>query len=135
MRVVFDTNIFVSQLLRRESVPGRAFVHMVDHGTLLCSTATLEDLGEVVRRPKFDRYAAFEVRRRFVELVGKTGELIPVVRSIRACRDLREDKFLELAVAGKAGFIVTGDGDLLALDPFECIAIMTPARFLMVRAG
>ena len=133
MRVVLDTNILVSQLLRPLSAPGRAFIHAVDHGQLLCSTETLEELSEVVGRSKFDRYAPIEERRRFVELVGAVAELVTVSRTVRACRDPRDDKFLELAVAGAADVIVSGDGDLLTLDPFEGIAIMTPARFLTVQ--
>jgi uncharacterized protein len=45
-------------------------------------------------------------------------------------RDLKDDKFLELAVNGRAGLIVSGDADLLALDPFRGISIVTPALFL-----
>jgi putative PIN family toxin of toxin-antitoxin system len=49
---------------------------------------------------------------------------------IHACRDLRDDKFLEVAVHGRADVIVTGDADLLALDPFRGIAILTPDEYL-----
>ena len=45
-------------------------------------------------------------------------------------RDRKDDKFLELAVNGNAALIITGDKDLLALDPFQGIAIITPASFL-----
>ena len=49
---------------------------------------------------------------------------------IHACRDPRDDKFLEVAVHGEADYLVTGDGDLLALHPFGKVAIVTPGRFL-----
>lgn len=62
----------------------------------------------------------------------QAGEFAHIIRAGRAQRD---DKFLEMAVAGGADVIVTGDGDLLALDPFESIAIVTPARFLTMRAA
>jgi predicted nucleic acid-binding protein len=51
-------------------------------------------------------------------------------RRIAACRDPTDDKFLELAVNGHADLLVTGDGDLLALDPFRQIPIVTPAAFV-----
>jgi len=57
-------------------------------------------------------HAAIDERRRFVDLVGKACEPAIVTR---ACRDPRDDKSLELAVAGGADVIVTGDGDLLAI--------------------
>ena len=52
------------------------------------------------------------------------------IRIVRACRDPRDDKFLEAAVNGRADFVITGDKDLLALQPFAGIAIVTPADYL-----
>jgi predicted nucleic acid-binding protein len=49
---------------------------------------------------------------------------------VHACRDARDDKFLELAVNGRAAYIISGDADLLVLHPFRDIAIMTAAEFL-----
>jgi uncharacterized protein len=53
---------------------------------------------------------------------------------LTACRDSKDDKFVELAVAGHATYIVTGDSDLLALDPFRGIQILSPSLFLGLRA-
>ena len=58
--------------------------------------------------------------------------MVQVSRAIRACRDPRDDKFLEVAVHGRADLIVTGDEDLLALNPFRGIAILAPAAYLEV---
>jgi predicted nucleic acid-binding protein len=49
---------------------------------------------------------------------------------VRASRDPKDDKFLDLAVNGRADVVVTGDNDLLALDPFRGIAILTPAAYI-----
>jgi uncharacterized protein len=57
-------------------------------------------------------------------------EVVPVVQIVTACRDPRDDKFLEAAVNGRAGVIVTGDKDLLVLHPFAGIAVLTPAGYL-----
>ena len=51
-------------------------------------------------------------------------------RAIRACRDPKDDKFLEAAVHGNADALITGDADLLALHAFHEIPILTPDRFL-----
>jgi predicted nucleic acid-binding protein len=56
--------------------------------------------------------------------------MVPITSSIRACRDARDDKLLELAVDGRADLIVTGDLDLLELHPFRGIAILTPNDYL-----
>jgi uncharacterized protein len=58
------------------------------------------------------------------------AELVAISERIAACRDPRDDKFLELAVSGHADLIVSGDRDLLALNPFREIPIVTPATFV-----
>ena len=63
-------------------------------------------------------------------LVLLRGEPVAPGRTIAICRDPKDDKYLELAAAGQADVIVTGDDDLLVLDPFEGIPIVGPAQFL-----
>jgi uncharacterized protein len=60
----------------------------------------------------------------------REAEWVEVDMRITICRDPKDDKFLELAVSGRATCIVTGDSDLLALNPFRGIAITTPQAFL-----
>jgi predicted nucleic acid-binding protein len=60
----------------------------------------------------------------------RTAERVGVVERIRACRDPDDDKFLELAVNGRADMIVSGDVDLLALRPFRGIPVLGPAAFV-----
>jgi putative PIN family toxin of toxin-antitoxin system len=55
---------------------------------------------------------------------------VEVNTQVTVCRDPKDDKFLSLAVSGGATYIVTGDKDLLALDPFQGIRILTPSDFL-----
>ena len=129
-RVVLDTNALVSRLLLPESPPGRAVRRAVDESDVLMSAATLAELADVLSRPKFDRYVTIEERQGFLRRLGEIAELVEIVSPVRACRDPRDDKFPEVAVSGGADFIVTGDADLLALDPFGGIAILTPAAYL-----
>lgn len=55
-----------------------------------------------------------------------------VTERIAACRDPTDDKFLELAVNGRGDLIVSGDGDLLVLNPFRGIPIVSPTTFLQM---
>jgi len=64
-----------------------------------------------------------------VRRIFSTAELVAIVERVTACRDPTDDKFLELAVNGRAEMIVTGDLDLLALNPFRGIPIITPMAF------
>jgi predicted nucleic acid-binding protein len=62
---------------------------------------------------------------------------VPIAERILVCRDPKDDKFLELALNGKADVIVSGDADLLVLNPFRGIPIVAPAVFVqgMARNG
>jgi uncharacterized protein len=102
----------------------------VEVAQLLVSAATMEELATVLGRPKFDPYLSIVERQEFIRLLGRIAEMVPIVRVVRACRDPRDDKFLEVAVNGRANFIITGDGDLLELNPFMHIAILSPAAYL-----
>jgi putative PIN family toxin of toxin-antitoxin system len=129
MRVVVDTNIFISAALKEKSLPGMA-AHVVEEScVLLKSPATERELFITLARP---RLAPLIPPAFHVWLTGlfAAAELVPIAERIAACRDAKDDKFLELAVNGHADLIVSGDRDLLALNPFRDIPIVTPAIFV-----
>lgn len=127
---VLDTNVLVSRLLVPKGVAGRAVDHALARGILLVSEETLGELVEVLGRPKFDPYLSQEDRRHFVELLGGVARMVPITRRLRACRDPKDDKFLDVALNGEAKAIITGDRALLELDPFHGVRIVGPADFL-----
>jgi uncharacterized protein len=129
-RVVVDTNVLVSQLVLPFSVPDEAFRKAVTSGRLLFSDSTMTELADVLSRPKFDRYVSRENRVQFLRELCSIGEFVPIIRLVHECRDPRDDKFLEVAQNGKADLILTGDADLLALHPWQGIAILSPADYL-----
>ena len=124
-RIVVDTNALVSRLLLPSSVPGQAVRKAVDNNILLVSEATMIELADVLARPKFDRYISLEDRQQFLRLLGRLAELVPIIYPVRQCRDPNDDKFLEVALNGKADLIVTGDADLLGLHPWREIIILS----------
>jgi uncharacterized protein len=70
------------------------------------------------------------MRRDFLAALVQEAEQVEITELITACRDAKDNKFLELAVSGGASHIVSGDGDLLALHPFRGIAVVTTQAFL-----
>jgi len=120
----------VSALLFAHSKPGRAFRHALQGGRLLLSASTIEELAEVLQRPKFEHYVTVAEREEFLAALVERAILVETTEEVRACRDAKDDKFLEVAVSGGASFIITGDDDLLVLHPFRNIAIVTPTEFL-----
>ena len=129
-RLVIDTNIYVSFALRNGSLPGRAVRKAWLEATLLQSEPTWIELKAVLMRPKFSRFFPPNTLQIFLEEIHELSEMVDVRSSIKACRDPRDDKFLELAVDGEADLILTGDADLLTLNPFRKIGIITPAQYL-----
>jgi len=130
-----DTSTLVSAALRIGSVPQQALLQVLGSCDLCASTETLAELERVLDRKKFDRYLDQESRQVFVALIRRNVQLFAVTDAdIKAaqppCRDSMDNKFLALALAAGADAIVSTDEDLLVLDPWRAIAILTPARFL-----
>jgi len=129
-RFVFDTNIVVSALLTKKSVARDALDKARRLGEILLSLKVIEELVDVLGRPAFNRYIDEEDRIGFLNLLVKESTLVEITEKIKECRDPKDDKFLELAVSGKADFIISGDGDLQVLNPFRKIKIISPREFL-----
>jgi len=130
LRCVFDTNGLVSALLLPDSKPRQAFDLALQKGKVLLSFPALAELYEVLSRKSFRRYINEEDIRSFLAVLTRETEWVDVDAQITACRDPKDDKFLELAVSGDASHIVTGDADLLVLNPFRGISILPPHSFL-----
>ncbi|MCG8504140.1 MAG: putative toxin-antitoxin system toxin component, PIN family [Sphingomonadales bacterium] len=126
MRVVVDTNIWISYLLRPSGALKMTVTALSSKATILYSTATMDELLGVLERPKFRRYLSRQTGLEFVTRLTADAEYVEITEAIKACPDPDDDKFLELAVAGNADIIVTGDSDLLDLHPFRHIDILTP---------
>lgn len=130
MRVVFDTNILISALLFETSVPAQAFFAALDTGEILLSEMLVNEIDKVLHRKKFKKYISNEQREEFLIALVQSSKLVDVIEIIDVCRDPKDNHVLELAVSGGAQVIVSGDSDLLILNPFESIQIVTPRDFL-----
>ena len=129
-RVVVDTNVLISGVLSTTSTPALALEKAISSGQLLASTATLHELIEKLLSARFDAYISRDERDALLLRLAPLVEIVEVVQTIRASRDPKDDKFLEVAVNGRAEVLVTGDADLLELHPFRGIAILSPAAYL-----
>jgi putative PIN family toxin of toxin-antitoxin system len=129
-RVVIDTNVYISSFLRPNSLPTKAIRKAEQEALLLVSDSILAEFAEVFGRSKFNKYVSSAKREAALRHIRSVSTVVAIPFPIRACRDPKDDKFLEVAVHGRADLIVTGDTDLLALDPFRGIEILTPAEYL-----
>ena len=129
---IIDTNTVVSAICSQRSV-GDRFLSTVmpdDQYALLISESTMIELWNVLIRPKFDRFISRDSRLSSLhDYLGGCTTIVPT-ETITACRDPKDNQFLELAVAGNADMIISRDNDLLVLNPFRGIAIMGAEHFL-----
>ncbi len=128
LKVVLDTNVLISAGLKHNSFPSLAVRWMEQSGGLLKSKETEQEALAVLQRPRILSKLAPNFVTQVVKLFA-VSELVEITDLIIECRDPKDDKFLELAVNGHADVLVSGDADLLALDTFREIPIMTPAAF------
>ena len=129
-RFVCDVNVIISAVLLPGNKPDRALRKTQNLGELLVSESIWLELEQVLARPKFNRYITKEERNDFLVDLSETVQFIKVTEQINECRDPKDNKYLELAVSGKAECIVTGDDDLLVLNPWRGIEILTVQEFL-----
>lgn len=127
---VADTNVIISRLLCPNSVPAQAMRKAGETGAFLISDETMQELVEVLSRSKFDRFLTPEDRAAFLVLFGPLAVRVEIVQRIRACRDPKDDKFIEVAVNGRADAVISGDEDLRAVGRYLNIPILTPREFL-----
>jgi putative PIN family toxin of toxin-antitoxin system len=128
-RVVVDTNILVSQLILPDSLPAQVLAQIEMRSVFLFSESTMYELADVLSRPKFDRYVSREARKGFIQRIGRIAEFVPIIQTVRECRDPKDDRILEVAWNGQAETIITGDADLVAMNPWRGIDILRPPEY------
>ena len=84
----------------------------------------------VTDRPKFRKYFKKKDAQQLIELFDVYGEMVHVKSSVAICRDPKDNFLLSLSRDSKANYLITGDGDLLALRQFEGTKILTMTEFL-----
>jgi uncharacterized protein len=134
-RVVLDTSTLVSAALRIGSIPHQVLIKALGTCDVCASAETLGELERVLNRKKFDRYVDRDSRREFAALIRRHVHLFSVrdggLETLEpACRDPEDNKFLALALVAEADLLVSSDEDLLVMNPWRGITIVTPADFL-----
>jgi putative PIN family toxin of toxin-antitoxin system len=122
--------VIISSLLFEGSNPDLAIRYALQNGNILFSLELIEEIDEVLSRAKFRKYITDEEREEFLDSFIDRGILIEVVDVVKECRDAKDDKILELSLSGKADLIISGDKDLLVLNPFRSIQIQSVDQFL-----
>jgi putative PIN family toxin of toxin-antitoxin system len=128
MKVVFDTNVYVSAFLIPGSLAEDAFLHAQrKHATLYTSISILTETARVLRT-KF--HQAEQDITAALKLIGRSARVVKPSVKIMVLEDIPDNRILECALEAEADLIVTGDRHLLRLKKFQDVAIIRVADFL-----
>ena len=129
MKVVFDSNIFISAFVIPGSQAEKAILKMIqsNHSLIISKEIIDEILSVLTRKFSMDREA---VSRTAVYLADLSS-IVRATQKIKVLKDEPDNRILECAVAGGAEMIVTGDKAMLSLKQFEGIKIISLKEYLM----
>ena len=126
MRLILDTNVLIAALVARGACSD-LLEHCVRQHVVISSPPLLNELRDVLERKFHQR--AVDVRSA-LRLFAETFTLVtPDALDPSTCRDRDDDVVLATALAGECAAIITGDQDLLLLDPFRRIRVLAPSGF------
>jgi putative PIN family toxin of toxin-antitoxin system len=120
----------VSAAILADSIPRRAILKACDTEDVALSLAVWNELIEVLNRPRLARYVRPALREDVLTNLIDAAVWVAPMQPVTECRDAKDNKYLELALASAATRIVTSDNDLLVLDPWRGIRILRPAEYL-----
>ena len=129
-RLVIDAGVVLSSALFSHSVPAALVDWALANCKVLISDKTMDELSTVFHRDKFDRYTTREARLEYLRVFTEKTHQVEIHTRTSACRDPKDNIYLDVAVNGGATHLVTGDNDLLVLNPFQGITILKAAAFL-----
>lgn len=130
-RIILDTNVIVSGILFKGQTIRRLLLLALNEYQLIFSHVTWDELASVLQRDGFERNMPLGARLRVLAELASRVEVVPTTRTVRDCRDPKDDKFLSLALDAGVTVIVTGDEDLRVLHPYRGIEILSPAQFML----
>jgi len=128
MRVVIDTNIWISFLIGK-ALGGLSEAIIAERITILFSEELFAELIEVLQRPKFKKYFSSTAIEELIILLYDKVDWIEITRHFEDCRDKKDNFLLDLSVSGRADYLVSGDEDLLILNPFHSVKIVSYRTF------
>jgi putative PIN family toxin of toxin-antitoxin system len=128
MRVVFDTNIFISALVIPQSLAAKAMLRIIEGEDILVISRDIIHEVLSVLSSKFSRDK--EALSHVAVMLSELGELVKPIKTIKVFEDDPDNRILECAIYGKADVLVTGDKGMLQLREYEAIKIISLKEYI-----
>jgi uncharacterized protein len=132
LKVILDANIWVSMAMGKRISKSLEQSLISKKIQIISCHELLEEVLDVASRPSLADRINKERQKETEDFIRLETMMIPIGNKIKICRDPDDDYLINLAVASQADFIVTGDKDLLVLDPYEKTRIILNAEFKKV---
>ena len=129
MKLTLDTNIFISAFYWGGN-PQKVIDRIIEglDELYLCSEI-LDEIAKVMMRPKFK--SGPQIIDAYIKTIEKTAKKVYIAGTIKGvCRDKDDDRIIECGILSGADYIITGDDDLLVLEKFQEIKIVTADQYL-----
>lgn len=128
--IVIDASTLIGAAISRGGIPDRAIRHDFETDAVAMSEATVAELLSVFSRPRLARFIDPDRRDEMLALLDAYGVFFAPAEHVTDCRDPKDNKYLELALAAGAETIISSDADLLVLHPWRGVRILRPADYL-----
>jgi putative PIN family toxin of toxin-antitoxin system len=134
MRVVLDTNVLISAFVSSKGAPAQIFdLWRAGKLEIVTAQAAIDEIKRVLTYPRIRgrlRYSDEQVQQFLALLKAYAVFLEDLSVAAVVAADPDDDKFLALAIASQAQYVVSGDGHLLDVGVYQGVTIVTPAAFL-----
>lgn len=128
IRVIFDTNVWISFLIGKRLGIIKEYISN-ENIKIITTTQLVKEVEIVTSRPKLKKYFPKESVHELIELLDTIAEKVEISPKFFISRDPKDNFLLDLIEFPKANYLVTGDKDLLILNPFKSAKIITPQNF------
>ncbi len=128
IKVILDTNVWISFLIGKRLAKIK---YLIENGniTIIVTNQLLTELQIVTSREKLKKYFPKKSIKEFIKLLESIAVNVKVSQKHFICRDPKDNFLLDLIDISKADFLITGDKDLLELNPFKTAQILSPSDF------
>jgi putative PIN family toxin of toxin-antitoxin system len=120
-KIVIDSNVLTSYLIASDTTRShlaKVVRYALENSHILLSMELIMEIEDVFSRPKFSKYFSNKDASELVSSIRFIGHMVEINCTIKAARDPKDDKILELAISGEADYIIIGDQDLLVLKTY-----------------
>ena len=128
IKVIFDTNVWISFLIGKKMTFLKDLI-VNERIKIIIANQLLNEIQLVTKREKLAKYFPKSSVDDLINLLNQISENYTIKPKFKICRDTKDNFLIDLSNISKADYLITGDKDLLELNPFKKTKIISPVEF------